>query len=117
MYRPPGPLPGPAPLRGRGGTFPGLAGVSKRQYSSKANEDFQRPRGRVNCQTRAPGAPRARDAWRKFTEIYGIPRGGAAREPCIDFAAAKNTVQIMHNNTDNILSIILYYTVLYTKKY
>jgi hypothetical protein len=34
----------------------------------------------------------ARDAWRKFTEIYGIPRGGAAREPCIDFAAAKNTV-------------------------
>jgi hypothetical protein len=52
---------------------------------------FQRPRGRVNCQTRA-GAPRARDAWRKFTEIYGNPRGDAARELCIDFAAAKNTV-------------------------
>jgi hypothetical protein len=38
------------------------------------------------------GAPRARDEWRKFTEIYGIPRDGAARELCIDFAAAKNTV-------------------------
>jgi hypothetical protein len=30
------------------------------------------------CQTRA-GAPRTRDAWRKFTEIYGNPRGAAAR--------------------------------------
>jgi hypothetical protein len=27
-------------------------------------------------------------------EIYGNPRGGAAREPCIDFAAAKNTVRV-----------------------
>jgi hypothetical protein len=25
-------------------------------------------------------------------EIYGNPRGCAAREPCIDFAAAKHTV-------------------------
>ena len=27
-----------------------------------------------------------------FTEIYEIPRSGAARELCVDFAAAKNTV-------------------------
>jgi hypothetical protein len=52
---------------------------------------FQRQRGRVNCQTRA-GAPRARDAWRKFTEIYGNPRGGAARELCGDFLPVIGTV-------------------------
>jgi hypothetical protein len=52
----------------------------------------QSPRERVNGQIRA-GAPRARDAWRKFTEIYGNPRGGAARAPCIDFLAAKGEVQ------------------------
>jgi len=40
-------------------------------------------------------APRARDAWRKFTEIYGNPRGRAARAPCIDFLAAKYTVSIL----------------------
>jgi hypothetical protein len=50
---------------------------------------FQRPRGRVNCKTRA-GAPRARDAWRKFTEIYGIPR--AARELCSDLLLVIGTV-------------------------
>jgi len=40
------------------------------------------------------GAPRARDAWRKFTEIYGNPRGRAARAPCVDFLAANCTVSI-----------------------
>jgi hypothetical protein len=39
------------------------------------------------------GAPPARDAWRKFTENYGNPRTGAARALCVDFLAAKNTVQ------------------------
>jgi hypothetical protein len=38
--------------------------------------------------------PRARDAWRKFTEIYGNSRGIAARTPCIDFLAAKCTVHV-----------------------
>jgi hypothetical protein len=39
-------------------------------------------------------APRARDAWRFLTEIYGEnPRGSAARELCVDSATAKNTVQ------------------------
>jgi hypothetical protein len=28
-------------------------------------------------------------------EIYGNPRDGAARELCIDFAVAKNTVQLV----------------------
>jgi hypothetical protein len=28
---------------------------------------------------------------RKFTEIYENPRGRAARAPCSDFLAAKNT--------------------------
>jgi hypothetical protein len=40
-----------------------------------------------------PRARHARDAWRKFTEIYGNPRDCTAREPCIDYAAVKNTVQ------------------------
>ena len=40
-------------------------------------------------------APRARDAWRKFKEIYGNPRGRAVRAPCIDFLAAKYTVSIL----------------------
>ena len=52
----------------------------------------QRPRGRVNCQTRAR-APRARDAWRKFMEIYGNPRGGPARVSCIDFLPVIGTVR------------------------
>jgi hypothetical protein len=55
--------------------------------------EFQRPRERVNCQTRA-GGPRARDEGRKFMEIYGNPRGRVARELCINFAATKNTVQL-----------------------
>ena len=38
-------------------------------------------------------APRARDAWRKFTEIYGNPRGRAAREPCGDFLLIIGTVR------------------------
>ena len=37
-------------------------------------------------------APRARDAWRKFTEIYRNPRDGAARAPCIDFLLVIGTV-------------------------
>ncbi len=53
--------------------------------TSKREGKLSNPRAR---------APRARDAWRKFTEIYGNPRGVAAREPCIDFAAAKNTVDL-----------------------
>jgi hypothetical protein len=28
------------------------------------------------------------------SKIYEIPRTGAAREPCVDFAAAKNTVRL-----------------------
>jgi hypothetical protein len=52
------------------------------------SQEFQNPRGRVNCQTRA-GAPRARDAWRKFTEIYGIPRTGTARALCSYLAPVK----------------------------
>ena len=54
-----------------------------------------------NCQTRAR-APPARDAWRKFTEIYGIPRAAAARALCIDFLAAKYTIQLY-----SILFIVL----------
>ena len=34
----------------------------------------------------------ARDAWRKFTEIYGNPRGRFAPKLFINFVAAKNTV-------------------------
>jgi hypothetical protein len=45
-----------------------------------------------NLRTRAP---RARDAWRKFQEIYGNPRGRAVRAPCIDFLAAKYTISIL----------------------
>ena len=52
---------------------------------------FQRPRGRVNCQTHArarrKGAMHGENL-RKFTET----RARAARALCIDFAAAKNTV-------------------------
>ena len=40
-------------------------------------------------------APRARDAWRKFKEIYGNPRCRAVRAPCIDFLVAKCTVSIL----------------------
>ena len=40
------------------------------------------------------GAPRARHAGRKNPKIYGNPRALAARALCIDFAAAKNTVQL-----------------------
>ena len=47
----------------------------------------------VNCQTRAR-APRARDAWRKFTEIYGNPRAAAARALCIDFLPVIGTVHL-----------------------
>ena len=36
-------------------------------------------------------APRACDAWRKFTEIYGNPCATAARALCIDFLDAKCT--------------------------
>jgi hypothetical protein len=39
-----------------------------------------------------PRARRARDAWRKFTEIYGNPRVGAAHTLCIDLLAAAYTV-------------------------
>ena len=39
--------------------------------------------------------PRARDAWRKFKEIYGNPRCRAVRAPCIDFLVAKCTVSIL----------------------
>jgi hypothetical protein len=46
------------------------------------SEQFQSPRGRVNCQTRAR-APPGRHAWRKFTEIYGNPRAVAARTLCM----------------------------------
>jgi hypothetical protein len=55
--------------------------------------EIKRARGRVNCQTRA-GALRARDAWRKFTEIHGNPRGSAARELCGDFLPVIGTVPI-----------------------
>jgi hypothetical protein len=34
-----------------------------------------------------------RDAWRNLTEIYGIPRAGAARALWIDFLVTKYTVQ------------------------
>ena len=37
-------------------------------------------------------APRARNAWRKVTEIYGIPRAGATRAPCGDFLPVIGTV-------------------------
>ena len=46
-------------------------------------------------------APRARDAWRKFKEIYGNPRGRPARAPCIDFLAAKYTVSILDTSERN----------------
>ena len=59
----------------------------------KLRSPMQRPRGRVNCQTRV-GAPRVRDAWRKFTEIYGIPRASAARALCSYLAPFKGTVHI-----------------------
>jgi hypothetical protein len=39
-----------------------------------------------------PRAPRARDASRKFTEIYGNPRASAKRAPCIDFLSVIGTV-------------------------
>jgi hypothetical protein len=39
-----------------------------------------------------PRARRARDAWRKFTEIYGNPRARAARALCIDFLPLIGTV-------------------------
>jgi hypothetical protein len=39
-----------------------------------------------------PRARRARDAWRKFTEIYGNPRMGAAHTLCIDVLATAYTV-------------------------
>ena len=55
------------------------AEVSKRQYSSKAKYGFQRPRGRVNCQTRARarrGGAMHGENLRKFTET----RARAPRE-------------------------------------
>jgi hypothetical protein len=43
----------------------------------------------------------------KFTEIYGNPRGGAAREPCVDFVAAKNTVgKFTQPQTNNVIAKI-----------
>ena len=42
----------------------------------------------------AARAPRARHAGRKFTKIYGNPRACIARALCINFATAKNTVQL-----------------------
>jgi hypothetical protein len=65
------------------------------------SKEFQFPRGRVNCQTHAR-LPRARDAWRKFTEIYGNPRACVARASralCIAFLVAKNTVSCFHTAT------------------
>ena len=56
------------------------------------SSEFERPRGRVNCQTHV-GAPRARDAWTKFTGIYENPRATTARTLCTDFLAAKYTVR------------------------
>jgi hypothetical protein len=35
-----------------------------------------------------------RDAWRKFTEIYGNPRATTARVLCIEFFANKYTVAL-----------------------
>jgi hypothetical protein len=46
-----------------------------------------------------PRALRARDAWRKFTEIYGNPRACAARAACVDFAATKYTVSTRYSST------------------
>jgi hypothetical protein len=43
--------------------------LSKEKVLFTESYRFERPRGRVNCQTRVR-APRARDAWRKNTEIY-----------------------------------------------
>jgi hypothetical protein len=53
---------------------------------------LQRPRRRVNCQTPVR-APQAGDAWRKFTEIYGIPRARGARALSINCFKTKYIVQ------------------------
>ncbi len=52
---------------------------------------------RRSCATFAGlgGAQGARDEWRKFTEIHGNPRGGAAREPCGDFLPVIGTVEVL----------------------
>ena len=47
----------------------------------------------MNCQTCAC-APRARHAWRKFTEIYGNPRTCATRMLCIYCAPPIDTVLV-----------------------
>ena len=47
--------------------------------------------GEGNCQTRAR-ALRARNAWRKFTEIYGNPHARAMRAPCSYFVPPRGTV-------------------------
>jgi hypothetical protein len=64
---------------------------------TKLRTDRKLPVYRTSLQTVKPaarlmGAPRARDAWIKFMEIYGNPRAGAARALCVYFYAAKNTV-------------------------
>jgi hypothetical protein len=59
--------------------------------TSEREGNLSNPRG-------GAGAPGARDAWRKFTELYGTPRGGAPREPRTYFAAAKNTILVHVRN-------------------
>jgi hypothetical protein len=69
----------------------------KRHFHEKLKVPTSERVGKLsNPRGHAARARRARDAWRKFTEIYGNPRGGgAARAPCIDIAAAKNTKQLL----------------------
>ena len=58
----------------------------------------------MNCQTRAR-APGARDAWRKFTEIYGNPRARAARVSYFDFLPPRGTVQQQRSSTKFSISL------------
>ena len=53
-------------------------------------------------------APRACDAWRKFTEIYGNPRTRVTRALYIDFDVAKNTVQLYSAGRTMQCSQLLY---------
>ena len=61
----------------------------------------------VACQTRAR-APRVRDAWRKFTEIYRNPRAGATRTLCVNFFVTKYTVLVA---TKFSIQLCVYYAL------
>jgi hypothetical protein len=51
--------------------------------------------GKPGAKLSNPRAPPARDAWRKFTEIYGNPRANAAHTLCIYFLPIIGTVVVV----------------------